>query len=80
MPEGRAEGVRSGRKLGGVLKCVLDTITGLKERGFWVEIVTLVVPGFNDDPKELREIARFICSVSPDVPYIFAPKDSTRPL
>jgi len=57
------------RKLGGVLKNVLDTIVRLKEMGFWVEIVTLVVPGFNDSEDELRAMARFIAGVSRDVPW-----------
>ena len=40
------------------LRAVLDTIRVLHARGFWVEIVTLVVPGFNDDDEELRELGR----------------------
>ncbi len=48
------------RKLGGTLQTVLDTIVRLKEMGFWVEVVTLVVPGFNDSDDELRDIARFL--------------------
>ena len=57
------------RDLGGTLERVLATIRSLHEKGFWVEIVTLVVPGFNDSPEELRDIARFLVSVSPDVPW-----------
>ncbi len=57
------------RKLGGVLKTVLDTIQLLVEMGFWVEIVTLCVPGFNDSDEELRSIARFLAGVSPDLPW-----------
>ncbi|MBI2433836.1 MAG: radical SAM protein, partial [Candidatus Hydrogenedentes bacterium] len=34
-----------------------------------VEIVTLVVPGFNDDPEELKGMARFLAGVSPDIPW-----------
>ena len=37
--------------------------------GFWVEIVTLVVPGFNDTDDELRSIAEFLAGVSPDIPW-----------
>ena len=51
------------RELGGVLENVLGTIRALHEQGFWVEIVTLVVPGFNDSAEELREIAEFLASV-----------------
>jgi len=57
------------RKLGGVLDNVLATIRGLVERGFWVEVVTLVVPGFNDSADELARIAAFLASVSPDIPW-----------
>ena len=41
------------RQLGGVLKNVLDTIKRVKEMGLWLEVVTLVVPGFNDSNEEL---------------------------
>jgi pyruvate formate lyase activating enzyme len=37
--------------------------------GFWVEIVTLVVPGFNDSSEELTRLAEFIASVSPEIPW-----------
>jgi pyruvate formate lyase activating enzyme len=57
------------RTLGGVLRNVLDTITRLHAMGFWVEVVTLIVPGFNDSRDEIREIARFVASVSPDIPW-----------
>jgi len=57
------------RKLGGVLKVVLDAIRLLHVKGFWLEIVTLVIPGFNDSDAELRDIARFLVSVSPDIPW-----------
>ena len=57
------------RKLGGVLATVLETIQRLHHMGFWLEVVTLVVPGFNDTDAELRDIARFLVSVSPDVPW-----------
>lgn len=57
------------RRLGGVLKNVMDTIKLLWADGFWLEIVTLVVPGFNDTDAELRDIAGFIAGVSPDIPW-----------
>ena len=57
------------RELGGVMENVLDTIRMLKERNFWVEIVTLVVPGFSDDPDELKQMADFIASVDPLMPW-----------
>jgi pyruvate formate lyase activating enzyme len=57
------------RQLGGVMENVTDTIRMLKERGFWVEIVTLVVPGFSDDLDEARRIADFLASVDPLMPW-----------
>lgn len=57
------------QQLGGSLQNVLDTITALHRMHIWVEVVTLVVPGFNDSPEELGEIARFLVSVSPDIPW-----------
>ena len=57
------------RELGGTLERVLWTIRSLHERGIWVEIVTLLVPGFNDSDEELTDIARFLVSVSPDIPW-----------
>ncbi|MBX3065998.1 MAG: AmmeMemoRadiSam system radical SAM enzyme [Anaerolineae bacterium] len=57
------------RQLGGVLQNVLDTIRLVKESGLWLEIVTLIVPGLNDSPDELWDAARFIRSVSPDIPW-----------
>jgi pyruvate formate lyase activating enzyme len=57
------------RRVGGRLSVVLDTLAGLVARGFWVEVVTLLVPGHNDDEAELRDAARFLRSLSPDLPW-----------
>jgi pyruvate formate lyase activating enzyme len=57
------------RQLGGVLEHVLDTIRRVYQLGLWLEIVTLVVPGFNDSPEELMDAAQFIASVSRDIPW-----------
>jgi pyruvate formate lyase activating enzyme len=37
--------------------------------GIWIEVTTLVVPGMNDGDEELAAIARFIASVSPEIPW-----------
>lgn len=57
------------RQLGGVLDHVLASIKMAHELGLWVEVVTLVVPGFNDSNEELMDAARYIRSVSPDIPW-----------
>jgi pyruvate formate lyase activating enzyme len=57
------------RELGGQLKHVLWTIEELHKRGFWLEVLTLVVPGFNDSNEELWETARFLTGISPEIPW-----------
>lgn len=57
------------RQLGGVLRHVLETIEHAHAAGLWLEVVTLVVPGFNDSNEELWEAARFLRGVSPDIPW-----------
>ena len=60
---------RNYRQLGGVLDNIIETVKMVHERGFWEEIVTLVIPGFNDSEDELKRAADFIASVSPDIPW-----------
>jgi len=57
------------RELGGVMEHVLETIRMLKQRAFWVEIVTLVVPGFSDQPDDLKRMAEFLAGVDPLMPW-----------
>lgn len=57
------------RQLGGKLDSVLKTIEMLYQKGFWLEIVTLFIPGFNDSENEMRQIAEFLVGVSPDIPW-----------
>lgn len=37
--------------------------------GVWLEIVTLLIPGFNDSADELRGLADFLAGISPDIPW-----------
>lgn len=57
------------RTLGGTLDCVLESIRMVHARGLWLEVVTLLVPGFNDHEAELRDLAQFLASVSRDIPW-----------
>lgn len=57
------------RTLGGQLEHVLESIKRVHERGLWLEVVTLVIPGFNDGEEEVRRIARFIAGISRDIPW-----------
>jgi pyruvate formate lyase activating enzyme len=45
---------------GARLQPVLDSLGLMKEQGIWVEVTTLVIPGLNDSPEELKQIAEFI--------------------
>jgi pyruvate formate lyase activating enzyme len=56
-------------QLGGRLQPILDTIRRLHEMDFWLEIVTLVIPAFNDSDDELQRLTEFIASVSTDIPW-----------
>ncbi len=55
--------------LGGKLQAVLEGVKGLVERGVWLEVVTLTIPGFNDSDEELAGIAGYLAGVSPDIPW-----------
>lgn len=57
------------RTLGGTLRQVLDTIRMAHERDYWVEVVTLLVPGFNDAGDAVRRMADAIARVSPEIPW-----------
>jgi pyruvate formate lyase activating enzyme len=57
------------RQLGGRLQPILDTIQRLHAMGVWLEIVTLLIPGFNDSPDELKRLTSFVAGVSPDIPW-----------
>ena len=57
------------RQLGGRLEPILQTIRMLHEMGVWVEIVTLLIPGFNDSSDELERLTSFLAGVSPDLPW-----------
>lgn len=57
------------QELGGRLEPVLATIRTLVEMGKWVEITTLVVPGFNDSDEELQNLTAFLAGLNPDIPW-----------
>jgi pyruvate formate lyase activating enzyme len=57
------------RQLGGRLAPILDTIRRLHAMDIWVEIVTLLIPGFNDSRDELTRLTEFIAGVSSDIPW-----------
>jgi len=56
-------------ELGGRIGPILDSIRRIHQMGFWLEVVTLVVPGFNDSDAELTQIAEFLAGISADIPW-----------
>jgi pyruvate formate lyase activating enzyme len=57
------------RTCGASLKPVLDTIRLMHELKIWIEVTTLLIPGFNDGEEELKECAQFLFSVDRDIPW-----------
>jgi len=57
------------RELGGRIGPILDTIRRLHAMNVWVEIVTLLIPGFNDSVDELTRLTDFLANVSPGIPW-----------
>jgi len=57
------------RTLGGKLDNILNGVRMVHEMGFWLEIVTLTIPGFNDSDEELGDIATFLAGISPTIPW-----------
>ena len=51
------------------LEPVKASIAAMHAAGIWVEVTTLLVPGQNDSPDDLKGIAGFLASVSPDIPW-----------
>jgi pyruvate formate lyase activating enzyme len=50
------------RVVGARLEPVLDTLRGMRRRGIWLEVTTLLIPGLNDDPDELSAVAGWIAA------------------
>jgi pyruvate formate lyase activating enzyme len=57
------------RQLGGRIEPILSTIRRLHDLGVWLELVTLLIPGFNDADDELKRLTAFVASVSPYIPW-----------
>jgi pyruvate formate lyase activating enzyme len=56
-------------ELGGRIGPILDSIRRIYAMGLWLEIVTLLIPGFNDSPDELRRLTEFLAGISRDIPW-----------
>ena len=54
---------------GAQFKHVLKTIELIKSLGIWLEVTTLIIPGYNDSKEELKDIAKFLVSLDPTIPW-----------
>lgn len=54
---------------GAKLRPVLATLETLKRQNVWLEVTTLLIPGLNDSPAELKELAGFLAALDPDIPW-----------
>ena len=57
------------RRLGGNLSAVLETIKTVQDMGIWLELVSLLIPDYNDSDMELAKMAEFVAEVSPNIPW-----------
>jgi pyruvate formate lyase activating enzyme len=57
------------RVCGARLQPVLETIEAMHQRGVWVEVTTLLIPGLNDSDQELEQIAQFLAGIDLDIPW-----------
>jgi pyruvate formate lyase activating enzyme len=56
-------------QLGGRIGPILETIRRLRQMDFWFEIVTLLIPGFNDSDEEICRLTEFLAGVSTEIPW-----------
>jgi len=56
-------------ELGGRIGPILDSLRRIHGMGFWLEVVTLAIPGFNDSDEELGRMAVFLAGISRDIPW-----------
>ncbi len=56
-------------ELGGRITPILESIRRIHESGLWLEIVTLLIPAFNDGDDELHRLTEFLAGISPDIPW-----------
>jgi pyruvate formate lyase activating enzyme len=54
---------------GARLAPVLESLENMQKLGIWLEVTTLLIPGLNDSPEELRDIARFLVKLDKSIPW-----------
>jgi pyruvate formate lyase activating enzyme len=54
---------------GAELQPVLDSVKRFRELGVWLEVTTLIIPGYNDSDEELCSIAAFLADTDNSIPW-----------
>jgi pyruvate formate lyase activating enzyme len=54
---------------GAKLEPVLQSIATMKKMGVWLEVTTLLIPGLNDSREELKDLAKFLAALDPNIPW-----------
>ena len=58
------------RKIGAYLGTIPEMAKYAQEKGIFLELTTLLIPGINDDPDEIRNLAKWIVKeLGPDTPW-----------
>jgi pyruvate formate lyase activating enzyme len=58
------------RLIGARLHPILDSLKKIRELGIWLEVTSLIIPGVNDGPEEIRDMANFVATdLGTDVPW-----------
>jgi pyruvate formate lyase activating enzyme len=65
----KAHSEQAYKRLGGRLEPVLESIALARELGFWIEVVTLVVPGLNQDVAAIAGMGAALRSIDPAIPW-----------
>jgi pyruvate formate lyase activating enzyme len=55
--------------VGGVAGAPLEALREARRLGYWVEAVTVIVPGVNDDVGELRRLGAILAEIDPELPW-----------
>jgi pyruvate formate lyase activating enzyme len=48
---------------------VLETISAMKTMGIWIEVTTLLIPGLNDERREIADLIAFLHAAGRDIPW-----------
>jgi pyruvate formate lyase activating enzyme len=57
------------RICGARVEPVKENIRRMWNFGVWIEVTTLLIPGYNDSDEQLRELGTFLAEVSTDIPW-----------